>query len=277
MAFKHIEKLHVEALEWTEANVGKPNHVFMKTMNQDADTGAVLLLVHEPAGFRGSGGGRPHYLPVDEEAFFLTGEMIGDPETTWYPGDYIFFPKGFIHSPDDATDIGTHIVMRLSGPMSYVNGELPEGRAWSRADERQLLPGQANSRRPVSRMRTDDWPWEELMLDREKTGERIKVLSVDRNDGACTFLYEVEPGWQSAVSRRTSAHVREWFVVDGAYETGGPDGVTLEKWDYRCLPAGTAFGGAGEGSGQGCTLLCWSGGPLDHVDENGRSRVVTLG
>ena len=31
--------------------------------------------------------------------------------------------------------------------MSYVNGDLPDGRAWTRSDERQLLPGQANSRR----------------------------------------------------------------------------------------------------------------------------------
>lgn len=277
VAYSEIERLASKQIAWTDVNVGKPNAVFLKTLNHDPETGAVLLLVHEPPGFRGSGGGRPHYLPVDEEAYFLTGEMIGDPETTWFAGDYIFYPKGFLHSPDDATEIGAHIVMRLSGPMSYVNGELPSGRPWTRADERQLLPGQANSRRPISRLRTGDWPWEDLMIDAVPTGERIKVLSVERETGALTFLHRVEAGWRAPFGRRTSACQREWFVLDGAFATGGSDGVTLEEWDYRCLAPGTPFGGDGESSAAGCTMLGWSDGPLDHTDQSGKRRTVTLG
>ncbi len=203
--------------------------------------------------------------------------MIGDPETTWLPGDYVFYPKGFVHSPDDGTDAGAHIVIRLSGPMSYVNGELPKGRPWTRADERQLLPGQANSRRPVSRLRTGDWPWEDLMVDGTPTGERIKVLSVARETGAVTFLSRVEAGWSSPLARRASRHVREWFVVHGTYGTGGVGQVVLHEWDYPCLLPGTAFGGEGEASVAGYAMLCWSSGPLDHVEIDGSERVVALG
>jgi hypothetical protein len=277
VAFQEVHHLETHAMAWTTVNEGKPHQVLLKTLNQDSESGAILLLVHEPPGFRGSGGGRPHYLPVDEEAFFLAGEMIGDPETTWHPGDYLFYPKGFVHSPDDSTDEGAHIVIRLSGPMSYVEGDLPKGRPWTRDDERQLLPSQANSRRPISRLTSGDWPWEALMLDGTATGERIKVLSVARDTGAVTFLYRVDPGWQSFCARRSSRHTREWFVVEGTFETGGPNGVTLDAWDYRCLLPGSPYGGAGESSATGCTMLCWSAGPLDHVTETGQPLEVALG
>ena len=199
------------------------------------------------------------------------------PETTWCAGDYLFYPKGFLHSPDDATDVGAHILIRLSGPMSYVNGELPNGRAWTRNDERQMLPGQSNSRRPISRLRTADLAWEELMLDGEKTGERIKVLSEDRRTRAVTFLYQVQAGWRSSLPARQSNFVRETYVVEGDLATGGADSVTLCSGDYRCVAPGEAIGGETEGSQEGCLALCWSDGPLDHIDGDGSTRIVTLG
>jgi hypothetical protein len=277
MPFPSVRHLHVAGLPWREINPGKPNHVRLKELNRDPATGAHLWLVNEPAGFKGSGGGRPHYLPVDEEALFLSGRMVGDPETTYQAGDYLFFPKGFLHSPDDATDIGAEILMRFSGPMSYVNGELPRGRAWSRSDERQMLPRQANSRTPVSRRRTADLAWEDLRLDGEPTGERVRLLSQDRGTGACSFMLQVPSGWRSPTGRRTSAVTREWFVLDAGMTTGGADGAHLTRWDYRCLAPGEPFGGPGEASAGGCTLFCWSDGPLDHIGEDGHSRAVTLG
>ena len=203
--------------------------------------------------------------------------MVGDPETTWCAGDYLFYPKGFLHSPDDATDVGAHILIRLSGPMSYVNGELPSGRTWTRDDERQILPGQSNSRRPISRLRTADLAWEELMLDGERTGERIKVLSEDRHTRAVTFLYQVQAGWRSSFPERQSNFVREFYVVEGDLTAGGTESVTLRPGDYRCVTPGEAIGAESEGSHEGCLALCWSDGPLDHIDGDGSARTVTLG
>lgn len=176
--------------------------------------------------------------------------MIGDPETTWLPGDYVFYPKGFVHSPDDGTDAGAHIVIRLSGPMSYVNGELPKGRPWTRADERQLLPGQANSRRPVSRLRTGDWPWEDLMVDGTPTGERIKVLSVARETGAVTFLSRVEAGWSSPLAARQPSCARMvrrarhlWYRRRGAGRSARVGLPLLAAWH------GVRRGGRGKRGG----------------------------
>ena len=277
MTFPPIAHLRTADLPWREINAGKPNHVRLRELNRDPASGAHLWLVHEMPGFKGSGGGRPHYLSVDEEAFFLAGRMVGDPDTTYVAGDYLFFPKGFLHSPDDATDIGAHILMRFSGPMSYVNGALPAGGRWSRGDERQMLLGQANSRRPLSRLATADLAWEDLQLDGVPTGERIKMLSEDRGTRACSFLYSVPAGWRSAAGRRRSLHMREWFVIAGDLHTGGADGVTLGVWDYRCLAAGAPFGGAGERSDGGCVVFGWSEGALDHVADDGRARRVSLG
>ena len=65
VAFEEIERLQVNDMPWMEVNSGLPHRVFLNTLNRDRETGANLMLVHEPPGFRGSGGGRPHYLPVD--------------------------------------------------------------------------------------------------------------------------------------------------------------------------------------------------------------------
>lgn len=275
--FPTVLHLDAAAMPWREFNVGKPNYVRLKELNRDPETGGHLWLVNEPAGFKGSGGGRPHYLPVDEEALFLSGRMVGDPETTYVAGDYLFFPKGFLHSPDDATDIGAEILMRFSGPMSYVNGELPRGRPWRRDDERQVLPGQTNARTPISRRATADLPWEDWRLEGEPTGERVRLLSTDRTTGACTFIVKIPAGWRSPAGRRMSAAQREWFVLEGDYRTGGPDGVHMKRWGYRCLLPDAAFGGAGEGSDGGATPLCWSSGPLDHMGPAGDTRQATLG
>ncbi len=277
MGFPMREKVSADDVDWVTINEGTSNEVFVKELNKDPDTGAIIWVINEPAGFEGSGDGRPHYLPVDEEALFLEGTMRGDPETMYEAGDYLFFPMGFLHSPEDGTETGALILMRLSGPMSYVNIEQPAGKVWSRSDERQMIDGQVNSRRPLSRIRTSDLAWEELMIDGERSGERLKMLSHDRTTGACSFLYSVPAGWRSSLGRRSSGRMREWFVMEGDLTTGGPDGVRLDKYSYRCLSAGTAFGGDGEVSEKGCLALAWSDGPLDHIDEGGASRQVTLG
>jgi hypothetical protein len=266
---------NLETMEWKALNQGLPNAVFIKQINRDPVTGALLWLINEPPGFEGSGNGAAHYLPVDEEALFLEGTMVGDPETTYVAGDYVFFPMGFLHSPNDGTTTGALIVMRLSGPMSYVNIPVPEGETWTRAHERQMIPGQLNSRRPISRLATADLPWEDLRLDGEPTGERIKLLSTDRRTGACSFLASPGPRWHSPHGSWTSASTREWLVLEGSLEQGEPEPVTLGRLAYRCAAAGSPIGPAHTRAGY--VALCWSDGPLDHREAGGRARTVGLG
>lgn len=99
-------------------------------------------------------------------------------------------------------------------------------------------------REHVEFVQTQQLPWEPCPWEYPAAGARMKVLSLDAGNGACSLILELPPGWSAPP--RALAVAEEFLVLDGEFTLGDR---RLAQDCYGYLPAGTARGPAASAAG----------------------------
>ncbi|MCC5794020.1 MAG: DUF4437 domain-containing protein [Chromatiales bacterium] len=100
----------------------------------------------------------------------------------------------------------------------------------------------------VEFLQSQQIPWQPCPWQYPGPGSEIKLLSLDRENGACSYLARLRPGWRQPAGALSATE--ELFVLEGSLQLGehslGPD-------FYTRVPAGAARPSAH--SDQGALLL----------------------
>ena len=218
MARPHIEFVPAQRLAW-EDFAARPG-VTMKTLSEDAETGALSAILRYPPGWSAPAG----TLATDEEFFVLDGTL--DHGGVHYgPDCYAFWPGGYdrqaISAPGGAT-----VLTFLSAP---VIGFDP-----ARVTER-------------IRLRDGEWKADLAAMGLEVMAAhaRIRRLRSDPVSGEITYVTAVMPYFQESQPERHPV-IQEIFVLAG--EVAGPQGI-MRAGSYVWRPENKTHGPYGSTTG----------------------------
>jgi len=111
-----------------------------------------------------------------------------------------------------------------------------------------------------------DLPWRNDLLPRPFADLDCRILSIDREQGACSVLLRYPAGWRRTGPEHLSA-AHELFVLDGELEISG---LRYGIDNYAYLPAGTTHHNWGSRNGA-VVLTFFDGAPMGSA---GEGRVV---
>jgi quercetin dioxygenase-like cupin family protein len=115
MVIVDLEKIKWEPIEQVLGRVGARESEFMKgawikVLRIDKETGARVMLLKYPKGFRAP----KHTHPSDESGMVLEGKTVNEKGTEIKKGMYFFIPAGVEHGPMDVPD-GCVLLIHSSG------------------------------------------------------------------------------------------------------------------------------------------------------------------
>jgi len=211
MARPHIEPFVDADIDFKKMILsGIPSGMHYKMLSIDPDSGACTMTVRFEAGFK-----MPPGLSLSEvEIMTMRGNLtVGD--TTHAPGLYLFIPPG-VSMPALSSETGCECLMmyNTAAPNFTESDEDASG-----ADRASLITIES----------FDHMPWQvPNLFPQTASGCLIKVLRMDPQTHALSFLYSMVPGfWQDNISyhdvSEEAYHIygTSWMMQFGDLPDGG--------------------------------------------------------